>query len=654
VKVNGDTTFEPNETVQVKFSGSNLAADVIATGTITNDDSPNQVFTLTSGVNSFTGGANGDDTFDGVANANSLNTTDMLDGSGGTDTLNSTLGAVTVAPTLKNIENINITATGAATLDLQNSSGYTALVNDTSLANNLTFQNISNAAAKVTVNSTSGVTTLNYTNAALAGSNDTLDLTLNGVTNDVTLTKAAGTNTLETVALTANGVDSSIALSTAGVGATKVTIGGNAANLTITGLGAEVTTIDASQYAGNANLTVTSTTGTTVTTSSGNDAITGGTGNDNLSGGAGNDTFVMAGNLTSADTIAGGVGTDTITASGTLTDGGFSNVTSVENVTASAPLTALTLGSAAAAAGIVTVDLTHDGGNSTVNVGSGFSNDLNATIDNSDNVNATGYTKNLTVTSAAALAGTVTGGSGTNDQIVYNLSNGAITQTGNPNITAIEKITTTGSTINNLGITLNNANVASGATLTIDGSALTSGALTVDGSAEIDGKLVVLGGGADDSITGGSVADTLVGGAGNDSLTGGGGADMLTGGAGVDTFVGAANDHIYSTLTSMDTITDFVAGTDKIGIDSQGNSMVYNATAVDVSIASSIVEAANIASSADGSSNAQVKWFQFGGNTYVVEDRSASTSFVDGTDMIIKISGQVDLSHNFSNNFVVA
>jgi hypothetical protein len=39
IQVNGDTTFEPDETFQVKFSGSKLAADVIATGTITNDDS---------------------------------------------------------------------------------------------------------------------------------------------------------------------------------------------------------------------------------------------------------------------------------------------------------------------------------------------------------------------------------------------------------------------------------------------------------------------------------------------------------------------------------------------------------------------------------------------------------------------------------------
>lgn len=38
ISVNGDSDFESNETVRVKFSGSKLGADVTATGTITNDD----------------------------------------------------------------------------------------------------------------------------------------------------------------------------------------------------------------------------------------------------------------------------------------------------------------------------------------------------------------------------------------------------------------------------------------------------------------------------------------------------------------------------------------------------------------------------------------------------------------------------------------
>ena len=38
VKINGDTTFESDETVNVTFSGSNLTASVTASATISNDD----------------------------------------------------------------------------------------------------------------------------------------------------------------------------------------------------------------------------------------------------------------------------------------------------------------------------------------------------------------------------------------------------------------------------------------------------------------------------------------------------------------------------------------------------------------------------------------------------------------------------------------
>ncbi len=53
----------------------------------------------------------------------------------------------------------------------------------------------------------------------------------------------------------------------------------------------------------------------------------------------------------------------------------------------------------------------------------------------------------------------------------------------------------------------------------------------------------------------------------------------------------------------------------------------------------------NLAASGDGHVNAAIKWFQFNGNTYVVEDVSTSSSFVDGTDVVVKLSGLVDLSH---------
>jgi len=41
----------------------------------------------------------------------------------------------------------------------------------------------------------------------------------------------------------------------------------------------------------------------------------------------------------------------------------------------------------------------------------------------------------------------------------------------------------------------------------------------------------------------------------------------------------------------------------------------------------------------------ELAWFQFDGNTYIVEDvADSNTAFQNGTDMIVKITGTVDLS----------
>jgi Ca2+-binding RTX toxin-like protein len=63
-----------------------------------------------------------------------------------------------------------------------------------------------------------------------------------------------------------------------------------------------------------------------------------------------------------------------------------------------------------------------------------------------------------------------------------------------------------------------------------------------------------------DSIRSGAGNDTLSGGAGNDTLVGGAGNDVLTGGDGVDRFVYDSS----SGSSDIDTIKDFVTGTDKI------------------------------------------------------------------------------------------
>ncbi|MDC0833929.1 Alkaline phosphatase [Geitlerinema sp. FC II] len=73
------------------------------------------------------------------------------------------------------------------------------------------------------------------------------------------------------------------------------------------------------------------------------------------------------------------------------------------------------------------------------------------------------------------------------------------------------------------------------------------------------GNDAIDGGADDDRIYGGADDDTLTGGAGDDVISGDLGNDILTGGDGVDTFVIAEGQ-------GSDTIADFVAGTDEIGL----------------------------------------------------------------------------------------
>ncbi|MCQ1769038.1 M10 family metallopeptidase C-terminal domain-containing protein [Neorhizobium galegae] len=63
-----------------------------------------------------------------------------------------------------------------------------------------------------------------------------------------------------------------------------------------------------------------------------------------------------------------------------------------------------------------------------------------------------------------------------------------------------------------------------------------------------------------DSVYTGFGNDVLYREDGNDLLSGGSGNDALTGGAGADTF-------IFSVDSDQDTITDFVAGTDKVQLE---------------------------------------------------------------------------------------
>jgi S-layer protein len=165
-------------------------------------------------------------------------------------------------------------------------------------------------------------------------------------------------------------------------------------------------------------------------------------------------------------------------------------------------------------------------------------------------------------------------------------------------------------------------------------------------------------------------------GAGNNTVTGGTGVDTITVGSGANTIsAGAGNDVIHiGAAAGLNTI-DLGTGTDTVILDAiQTASGFYTAvtgaaagdiidmsavigTAAAVSTqtvmgakitlggASSFTTYLNAACAGDGNTaNTVLSWFQFDGNTYIVEDTSTAATFQDGADSVIQLVGLVTLT----------
>jgi len=222
-------------------------------------------------------------------------------------------------------------------------------------------------------------------------------------------------------------------------------------------------------------------------------------------------------------------------------------------------------------------------------------------------------------TSSTAAATTYVGGSGADVLVFTNAKNNVIT----------------------LGDGANSINT---------GAAAGTGNNTITGGAGADtvkltsgNNTVNLGNGAN-TFQVGAGNNTYVGGTGVDQVTVGGGQNTITVGAGADIVTFSA---VSSTGNNYSTVTDIAVG-DKIVFTDAGQvsgtstfvtakiSLLPTAAFADYLIAASASTAA--------ATNSVYSWFQYGGNTYIVEDNSASATFDSGVDSVVQLTGLVTVN----------
>jgi Ca2+-binding RTX toxin-like protein len=460
----------------------------------------------------------------------------------------SALDAGTYAADALNVSGVSATATNAETLTVDASGMSDATASSTKAINvtgGSSDDSLTGGAANDTLSGGAG-------NDALSGGagNNRLD----GGAGDDSITGGSGNDLIlggegnDTFAMTGNLTGEDSVDGGAGVDTLQLAAGAtnldflNVFNVEKLALGSDGTTTLGSyaQQAGIAQVNGTSgndvinassyTTGLTVVSAAGN---------DNLKTGSGNDVFVFSGTseLNASDTIVAGEGQDTIRLDyGTVSTLVANNGTAA-NVT-------VTLGVVTGVETIVVNDLASKNQDGAVSI----------TFDASYGTNTLGE-------SGAANVITIDGSA-----LDYvKASSGTVTQetlTVNASANAGDDILTT---LVNEAEAVNVTGGAGNDSLTGGGAADT----LVGGSGNDD----LTGNAGADSLSGGAGRDLILGGAGNDIVNGDDNADIIVGGAGADNLTGGAGPDVFgiyaqadSKTGSVDTITDFTTGSDRIYI----------------------------------------------------------------------------------------
>jgi S-layer protein len=549
---------------------------------------------------------------------------------------------------------VTVTDSGAKTIASVTLDGYGAGSTITSdaltqlgLANSVNDLTVTNAAATTLTLGLNGVGDTTTPTAAAIGLGTTYTtLNIFETTQDSAAAIAAGGVT----ALSVSG-DHTVDLTGSAFGALKtVTVTGSAGvTLDVSGEAA-LTDFNASATSGNNTVTIDAT-AATYEGGSGTDKVTTSAGvTKTISLGAGDDTLTLAaGTTTLGALVDGGTGTDTL------------KMATADAVTASGTTAFMTNFT-----GFEKLSLTGTAADGTVNMAN--MNGINYVVEN-------GIAAGVTLTlSKFAAAGTVemTGATGAGGAVKVVLADATGTADslnvvtkvstadldfGTVNAAGVESISLTATdtstkaaintaTLNLVDAALKTVTITGNSNVVLTVDATTTALTSVDASA-LTGKLTAgTNGTKAETITGGSAADTLTANGNKDVLNGGAGADTLIAKGDLDTLTGGAGNDTFNVtdpttnVNSYATITDLTAG-DKILFTAAATDFV--AAKVDLGDTAVFQDLANAAITS--STTGTVEWFQFGGNTYVIENVSGSTtSFQNNSDIIVKISGLVDLS----------
>jgi serralysin len=566
----GWSDFDTSGNTQAAFLGSgNYARGQVFNALQYNND----VSSLIENAN----GGTGNDTIVGNSANNTLNGNagnDTISGAAGNDTLSGGAGT----DTLNGGDNNDTLNGGDSNDTLNGDAGDDTLNGD---------------AGTDTLNGGAGTDALNGgdNNDTLNGDagNDTLngdagnDILNGGDGNDILL-GGAGTNTLnggagdDVLVNSGAGIDSltgGIGNDVYGIYNSATTITENASEGTDT-IWSGVTytmaaNVETMYLVGSVNGTGNSSDNTIIGYGSGNNTIYGGDGNDTLYGGDGNDTlYAGAGN----DTLYGDAGDDVLDSSGggidSLTGGIGNDVYGIYNsattITENAGegtdtiWSAITYTMAANVENMYLVDSVNGTGNSSDNTIIGYGSGNN-TIDGGDGNDTIDGGDGHDVLSGGADNDTISGGTG-NDTLYGGTGNDTLNGgTGDDILDSI------GGGIDSLAGGMGNDIYGiynSSSTITESAGEGTDTVWTeVNYTLATNVENMYLVGSVNG--TGNSSDNTIIGyGSGDNILYGAGGDDILTGGLGADTF------QFNLTTEGIDTISDFVVGTDKIGVSAAG------------------------------------------------------------------------------------